>query len=143
MTSPKMKILERQFARANPEKAPAPETGLGAAIEQMIDQAVEQRVEAAQQKPSAHVQRLLDQQFKPPPVIREIPPAPKTPKVIESVVSQRDALGRIAKMISKSTSGEGPVIETCVSQRDELGRIVRLTNTRIDDTTPLPDPARI
>ncbi|MFJ3367617.1 hypothetical protein [Pseudomonas sp. NPDC086251] len=143
MTSPKLAILLRQVGRRAPEKAPASETGLGAAIEQMIDQAVEQKVAAAQQKPSAHVQRLLDQQFnKPAPVIvKQLPPAPKTPKVIESVVVQRDELGRIKKMVSKPASGDGPTFEMTVAQRDENGHIARMVMSRVDDD--LPDPSTL
>lgn len=139
MTSPRLKILERQMARRSPDQAPAPtgNSDLGAALEQMIDQAVEQKM-AAQQKSSPYVQRLLGQQVNKPSMptsFEQLPPVPKTrpPLTLESVVSQRDAFGRISKIVTKSLDGHGPTIETLVTQRDENGRIVRTTTTAITE----------
>lgn len=133
--SPKLQLLERKFARQNPERIPAPASDdLAAAIERLV----QERVQEAQQKPSQHIQRLLDQQFKPKTTytdFKQIPetPKPKTPTAFESVVSQRDAFGRIAKMTSKPLQGDGPTFETVVTQRDENGRIARAVTSAVDD----------
>ncbi|MBK5401319.1 hypothetical protein JFU47_32095 [Pseudomonas sp. TH39(2020)] len=136
--SPKLQLLERKFNRQNPE-APAPEGhGLGVAIESLIADEVERRVgEAVERKPPPRVRDLFNA---PAPYtdFKQIPPTPrhKTPPPFESVVSQRDAFGRIAKMTTKPLQGDGPTFETAVMQRDENGRIVRAVTSVVDTALP-------
>jgi hypothetical protein len=56
---------------------------------------------------------------------------------LESIVSKRDELSRIKKMITRPIDGTGPAIETTVVRRDENGSIARMTHTLVD-TAPLP-----
>jgi hypothetical protein len=143
MTSPKLSLIQRRLERQT-EKAPAPASDdLAGAIERLVQERVDQALEQRPVKQPAHVQRLLDQQFNnPAPVtVKQLPPAPKTPKVIESVVVQRDELGRIKKMVSKPASGDGPTFEMTVAQRDENGYIARMVMSRVDDD--LPDPSTL
>lgn len=137
--SSKLALIARRMNLQSPEKAPAPaDDDLSAAIQRLVDQ----RIEAAQQQPSPHVQRLLDQQFKPKTTytdFAQIPstPRPKTPPNFEAVVSQRDQFGRIAKMISKPINGEGPTFEIQVTQRDENGNIHRVVSSLVDDPSTM------
>ena len=132
MTSPKLQMLERKFARQNPEQAPAPASDdLAAAIERMVQERVEQALEQRPVKPPAHVQRLLDQQNKPAPVNDFRPPARKPPAWIESTVTRRDHLGRIM-WIDTTAEGSDLVLRTEVMSRNELGQICR------SRTAPLP-----
>src|SRR3990167_603212 len=104
MTSPKLQILARQMARhQQPERAPAPESGLGAAIEQLVQQAVQEQVADAieQRKPPAHVRRLMDDFNKPAPITdyRELPPVARTaPKKPLNMQLHRDGSGVIRWM---------------------------------------------
>jgi hypothetical protein len=141
--NPRLAILSRQMQRQTEKIPAAPETGLGASIEALVQQAVKDQVaDALEERHSSHTQRMLDQFSQPKPApVRQLPPA-KTPKVIESVVVQRDELGRIKKMVSKPTSGDGPTFEMTVAQRDENGHITRMVTSQIDDT-PLPDPGAL
>lgn len=146
MTSPRLKILERQMLRKTPEQAPVPASDdLAAAIERVVQERVEQALDQRPVKPPAHVQRIRDQFDAPAPYtdFKQIPPTPtpKRPPAFESLVSQRDHLGRIAKMVSKPLAGDGPTFESVITQRDENGRIVRMT-TSVIDTPPdnLGDP---
>lgn len=99
MTSPRLKILERQMLRKTPEQAPAPEGGhgLGAAIEKLIADEVERRVgEAVERKPPPRVRDL----FKAPAPVsdyRQLPPVQRAvaPKAMD-ITFQRDELRRIA-----------------------------------------------
>lgn len=134
MTSPRLKILERQMERKAPAKAPAPASDdLAAAIERMVQERVEQALEQRPVKPPAHVQRLLDQQNKPAPVndYRPLTPARKRPEWIESVVTRRDAFGRIL-WVDTTAEGSDLVLRTVVMARNELGQICR------SRTAPLP-----
>lgn len=140
MTSPKLALLERKFARQNPERIPAPAEGLGAAIESLIADEVERRVgDAMEQKAPPRVRNLFNAP-EPYTDFKQIPPTPrhKTPPPFESVVSQRDALGRIAKMTTKPLEGDGPTFETAIMQRDENGRIVRAVTSVVDTALPPP-----
>ncbi|WP_448145380.1 hypothetical protein [Pseudomonas silesiensis] len=101
MTSPKLEILARQMRRhSQPERVPAPESGLGAAIEQLVQQAVQEQVADAieQRKPPARVQRLLDQFDKPAPVtdFKQLPVVAKTapPKNLSAQIL-RDGAGLV------------------------------------------------
>lgn len=138
MTSPRLKILERQMLRKMPEQAPVPASDdLAAAIERVVQQRVEAALEQRPVKPPSHVQRIRDQFDAPAPYtdFKQIPPTPKPrrPPVFETMVSARDHLGRIAKMVSKPLAGgDGPVFEFVITQRDENGRIVRMTTSEID-----------
>ncbi|MFG0320989.1 hypothetical protein ACF8EF_01395 [Pseudomonas sp. zjy_15] len=127
----KLQLLQRKMDRQAP--APAPEVhGIGAAIEQLIADEVERRVgEAVERKPPAHVQRLLDQQFKRQETytsFEQIPPTPKTraPKAVETQL-MRNELGQVNRI----TVG---TMEFFV-QRNELGQVVRMVPA---DTAPLP-----
>lgn len=127
--------------RRTPEQAPVPEGGhgLGVAIEKLIADEVAVRVGDALEH-STKLDRLFAKP-KPYTSFDQIPTPPKalkTPPVIESVVSQRDYLGRIMKMTTKPISGDGPTIETLITGRDELGHITRLVTTQVDSA--LPDP---
>lgn len=127
----KLKLLQRQVLRQAPAPAPAPApmpdmpSGVGSAIEAMIAQAVEERVNAALQE-----QRRQLELNKPKPVTdyRELPPIPRTraPKAMESQL-MRDELGRVNKI----TVG---TMEFYV-QRNPRGQAVRMVPA---DTAPLP-----
>ena len=135
--SPKLQLLARRMNLSAPaEKEQAPDTGIGAAIESMIQQAVEERVEKAQ---STHVKRLLDQQFnKPAPVTdyRQLPTPPRAiaPKALEFQL-QRDELGRINVVNAGNMQWR--------VQRNELGEIVRLIPSDIAPMPPAIEPAEI
>ncbi|MDW2777440.1 hypothetical protein [Pseudomonas sp. BEA3.1] len=132
-----MQLIARQVERREQATAPAPmpqASGIGGAIEAMIEQAVEERVAQAL---AAQKQMLADQQPKPRfDDFRQIPPTPRavTPKARE-ISFDRDELGRV----SAAHCGNF----TLYCQRDELGRIIRFVPS---DTTPMPPavaPARI
>ena len=137
MTSPKLEILARQMARNQPERVPAPESGLGAAIEQLVQQAVQEQVADAieQRKPPAHVRRLMDDFNKPEPTtdFRQIPPTPKAPvpKALEFQFG-RDELGRINRV------DEGGM--QWYAQRNELGQITRMVPTDLVPPPPAIEP---
>lgn len=96
MTSPRLKILERQMLRKTPERpAPVETSGLGAAIEQLIADEVERRVgEAMERKAPARVRNL----FNAPEYtdFKQIPPTPKArPEGPVSTAYHRDGAGKI------------------------------------------------
>jgi hypothetical protein len=127
MTSPRLLILERKLARQVPEKAPAPEggRGLGEALEQMIDQTVQERVSGALEQQRKQLVR------QPPMPMPVSPPARKRPEWIESQVTRRDAFGRIL-WIDTVVEGSDEILRTEVVSRNELGQICR------SRTAPLP-----
>jgi hypothetical protein len=126
MTSPKLAILQRQMERRTPERIPAPADDLTAAIQQLIDQRVDQAME--EQPAPAHVQRMLDRQFNKPAHMptdyRELPAVAKTPAPkMREIQFQRDELGRVVT-VSCGT------LEFHV-QRNPLGKIVRMVPSDI------------
>lgn len=129
MTSPTLKILERQMLRRQ-APAPSPEGGhgFGASIEKFISDEVSRRVGEAEER--ARQQHLLDRQFnKPVPrTFEQLPPVPRTqpPKAMEFTF-QRDELRRIAVI---SVDGEQWRV-----QRGAHGEIVRMVPI---DTAPMP-----
>jgi hypothetical protein len=130
----KLSALARRM-NLTPEKipAPAPESGLGAQIEQLIAQAVEERVSSAldERQQPAHVQRLLDRQFKPPMPTdyRELPVTPKTaPAKNQTMLIHRDAAGAIAW-----AECGGMKFKTV---RDGTGRIIAIEP--VDESPVLP-----
>ena len=136
MTSPRLQILQRQMARQSPEKIPAPDTsGLGAAIEQMIQATVEERVKESleQQQPRSPRVRELMRQFDAPVPTKQIPPTPRAiqPKAME-LSFQRDELGRINLVNMGNTQFR--------VQRNELGEIVRLVPADIAPVLPAIEP---
>jgi hypothetical protein len=135
MTSPRLKILERQFARQNPERIPAPadSSGLGASIDAMVQEAVQQQVaDALERQPrSPRVRELMRQFDAPEPTytdFKQIPPTPRAiqPKAME-IQFQRDELNRVS-VVSCGTM-------QFYVQRDQLGKIVRMVPS---DIAPLP-----
>jgi hypothetical protein len=92
-------LLERQFARQNPERIPAPESGLGAQIEAMVQQAVQDQVaEQLEKQPrSPRVRELMRQFDAPEPTytdFKQIPPTPTTaPAKNLSAQLHRDGAG--------------------------------------------------
>lgn len=136
MTTPRLQLIARQVERREQQQAPAPveTSSIGGAIENMIEQAVEERVAQAL---AAQKQMLAEQKHKPRfDDFRQIPPTPKavTPKPRE-VSFDRDEFGRV----SAAHCGNF----TLYCQRNELGQIVRMVPS---DTTPMPPavaPARI
>lgn len=140
--SPKLALIARRMNLSTPaEKEQAPDTGIGAAIESMIQQAVEEKVAAAQ---SSHVKRLLDQQFnKPVPVTdyRELPPVQKTPapkKGLQATI-QRDGAGLARAVVING--------QRFLVQRDSTGQILGMVSEDLVsevryDGKPVP-PAEI
>jgi hypothetical protein len=121
------------------EKIPAPESGLGAAIERMVQERVDQAVE--EQPVSAHVQRLLDRQFYKPPMptdYRQIAPVQKPDKKPAEYETtwHRDGAGRIAWA---ETVANGVRFVTKV-ERDGGGNIVRCKTTAGGESPVLPPP---
>ncbi|UVJ45984.1 hypothetical protein NVV94_10805 [Pseudomonas sp. LS1212] len=130
--SPGMERIARQLDRQ--KKEPVPETldvaGLGAAIEQLIQSAVEDRVKEELEK-----QPPPDFNTKPTYMSYEqIPPTPKTPlpKPMEFTFG-RDQLGRINQMFVGNT-----VFNV---QRNHEGLIVRIIPSDIAPPTPGVPPA--
>ncbi|UVJ45076.1 hypothetical protein NVV94_05700 [Pseudomonas sp. LS1212] len=135
-THPGLARLERKFRSLGielPDKVP-PEpvdvNGLGAAIQQLIDQTVAERVAEALKEQQQRTERM--QQQSPAPV----PPASKpVPAILK--VTQRDENGRIAAMsITPVPSNTFPPpaskptpAELRVTQRDEHGRIMAMSIT--------------
>lgn len=125
--TPKLRLMARQVERREQQApAPTPETsGIGGAIEAMIEQAVEDRVQAA----IAEQRRQLEFN-KPAPVTdyRQLPPVPRTrvPKAME-VQLMRDELRRVSRIIVGNLE--------FVVQRNELGQVVRMVPA---DTAPMP-----
>lgn len=130
--SEKLRLLERRMARQNPERIPAPEpSGLGAAIDQMVQQAVQEQVaDVLEKQRSSRVRDLMRQFDAPAPVsdFKQIPPTPRAiqPKAME-MQFQRDELGRV-NVVNMGT------MQFHV-QRNEVGQIVRLVPA---DIAPVP-----
>lgn len=121
MTSPRLQLLERKFARQNPEQAPAPVGhGLGAAIEKLIADEVERRVsEAMERKAPARVRDLFNA---PAPYtdFKQIPPTPTTAaKTPFNVTLHRDGAG----LIAWSETSDGRKFKLI---RDGAGKAIRM-----------------
>ncbi|TDF77708.1 hypothetical protein [Pseudomonas sp. H9] len=124
----KLNLIARQVNRREQQApAPAPEvSGVGSAIEAMIEQAVNERVQAqlAEQKRMLEAQQPKSQYTD----YRQLPPLPqaRAPKAVETQL-MRDELGRVNKI----TVG---TMEFYV-QRNPRGQAVRVVPA---DTAPLP-----
>lgn len=135
--SPKLALLQRQLKiqPSTAEKIPAPDTGLGAAIDAMVQQAVQQQVAEAlerQQVRSPHVRRLEDALNKPTFTgYRQIPPTPKAPT---------------AKNLSAQLHRDGAGVTRWISignlkfevQRDGADRVIGMR--QVDESPVLPQP---
>lgn len=126
--TPRLQLLARQMERREQQQAPAPveTSGLGAALEHVINEAVEQRVAAALQE-----QRRQLELNKPKPQytsFEQIPPTPRTraPKAVETQL-MRNELGQVNRITVGTME--------FVVQRNELGQAVRMVPA---DTAPLP-----
>ncbi|HBM65943.1 MAG TPA: hypothetical protein DD418_20900 [Pseudomonas sp.] len=124
----RLSLIARQVERREQQQAPAPveSSGLGAALEQVINEAVEARVQAALQE-----QKRQLEFSKPKPTytdFKDLPPVHRAaaPRAME-VQLMRDELRRVNKI----TVGN---LEFYV-QRNELGQIVRFVP---EGTVPLP-----
>ncbi|AUZ57766.1 hypothetical protein PRJ_1145 [Pseudomonas sp. XWY-1] len=118
--TPKMQLMARQLSRRE-QQAPTPveSHGVGSAIEAMIEQAVEERVQAA----LAEQRRQLEIS-RPQPTytsFEQIPATPKTraPKAIEATI-QRDGAG-----LARSVTINGV---RYLAQRDAAGQLVRMVS---------------
>ncbi|WP_420170646.1 hypothetical protein ACN99C_11670 [Pseudomonas alloputida] len=133
--TPRLQLIARQMNRREQQQAPAPveTSGLGAALEHVINEAVEQRVAAALQE-----QRKQLEFNKPKPVTdyRDLPPVPRTqtPKAMECQL-YRDELRRVNR-ISIGTM-------EFVVQRNEVGQVVRMVPADIAPLPPVVPPADI
>lgn len=132
----KLSLIAKQVERREQQQAPAPveTSSIGGAIENMIEQAVEERVQAA----LAEQRRQLEIS-RPQPTYTSFEQIPATPKAVtpkpREVSFDRDEFGRV----SAAHCGNF----TLYCQRNELGQIVRMVPS---DTTPMPPavaPARI
>lgn len=117
----KLSLIAKQVERREQQQAPAPveTSGIGGAIEAMIEQAVEERVQAALQE-----QRRQLEISRPQPTytsFEQIPPTPKTraPKAIEATI-QRDGAG-----LARSVTING---RRFLAQRDAAGQLVRMVS---------------
>lgn len=131
-----MQRLERQMFRREQQQAPAPAdpSDLGAAIEKLIAQRVDESMAVERAHHSAQLKQLRDQSFNrqavnPQPARKPMPP-------ITSTVTRRDHRGRILWLDSVAEGGS-PVWRTEVLGRDELGGI-RSLRTALLDGPPLP-----
>lgn len=133
--TPRLQLIARQMDRREQQQAPAPveTSGIGGAIENMIEQAVEERVAAA----LAEQRRLLEIS-RPAPVtdFKQLPPIPQTraPKAME-VQLMRDELRRVNKITVGTME--------FVVQRNELGQVVRMVPADIAPMPPAVPPADI
>lgn len=137
--NPKLALLERKFARANPER-PAPETSsLGASIDAMVQEAVQQQVaDAVKEHHSAKLDRLFNKPAMPTDY-RQIEPVARTPAAKPTEYETtwyRDGGGRIAWA---ETVCNGVSFKTVV-QRDGGGNIVRTKTTTGGESPVLPPP---
>ncbi|WP_129932330.1 MULTISPECIES: hypothetical protein [unclassified Pseudomonas] len=115
--TPRLQLIARQMDRREQQQAPAPEvpSGIGGAIEAMIEQAVEERVTQAL---AAQKQMLAEQQPKPRfDDFRQIPPVQSTraPKAMQGTV-QRDGAGVARAMVING--------QRFLLQRDAAGQLV-------------------
>lgn len=125
MTSLYLERLGLNMARKKAKEAPPPAdtSSLGAAIEQLIDSAVEERVADAleKQKPlhnprvPPHLRDFTDQPFR-----DTYPPAPPMAKPVKdlTVSLQRNEVGRVKSVSIGQTN--------FIVQRDSEGRVVRM-----------------
>ncbi|MDH0707035.1 hypothetical protein N5D53_10955 [Pseudomonas sp. GD03862] len=131
----KLSLIARQVERREQQQAPAPveTSGIGGAIEAVIERMVEERVAAA----LAEQRRQLEFN-KPKPVTdyRDLPPIPRTraPKSMECQL-YRDELRRVNR-ISIGTM-------EFVVQRNEVGQVVRMVPADIAPLPPAAPPADI
>ncbi|MFG0324726.1 hypothetical protein ACF8EF_20720 [Pseudomonas sp. zjy_15] len=131
----KLSLIARQVERREQQQAPAPveTSGIGGAIEAVIERMVEERVAAA----LAEQRRQLEFN-KPKPVTdyRDLPPIPRTraPKAMECQL-YRDELRRVNR-ISIGTM-------EFVVQRNEVGQVVRMVPADIAPLPPAVPPADI
>ncbi|MGR6454785.1 hypothetical protein ACU5P1_23550 [Pseudomonas plecoglossicida] len=135
----KMRLIAKRMDRQAPAPVPVEDRGVGAAIERLITDEVERRVdEAVQKQPPARVQQVLDGFNEPKPVTdyRELPPIPRTraPKASE-ISFDRDEFGRL----SAAHCGNF----TLYCQRNELGQVVRMVPSDIAPLPPVVRPAAI
>lgn len=114
--------LAATMARKKEQQAPPPApSGLGAAIEQLIDSAVEERVEAAMEKakpmPNPAVPRHL-RDFTDQPLSDQFPPPPPMAKPVRdlTVHLSRNEVGRVHKVSIGKTN--------FVALRDGEGRLI-------------------
>lgn len=123
MTSPKLRILERQLnIQRQPEKTPVPtDHGLGFAIEKLIEDAVQERVQEALQqqqvKQSPHTRRLMESfnaPASPPPT-----PRPRAPIPLDAQI-ERDGAGK-----ARAINING---QRFLAQRDAAGLLVRVVS---------------
>ncbi|MFG0325037.1 hypothetical protein ACF8EF_22300 [Pseudomonas sp. zjy_15] len=117
MTTPRLQLIAKQVERREQQQAPAPEvpSGIGGAIEAVIEQAVEERVQAA----LAEQRRQLEIS-RPQPTytsFEQIPPIPQTraPKAMQGTV-QRDGTGVARAMVING--------QRFLLQRDAAGQLV-------------------
>lgn len=119
--TPRLQLIARQMDRREQQQAPAPEvpSGIGGAIEAMIEQAVEERVQAAlaEQRRQLEISRLQPTYTD----FKDLPPVPKTaaPKAIEATI-QRDGAG-----LARSVTINGV---RYLAQRDGAGQLVRMVS---------------
>ncbi|POG00124.1 hypothetical protein [Pseudomonas putida] len=120
--TPKMQLMARQLSRRERQQAPAPEvpSGVGSAIEAMIEQAVQERVAQA----LAEQRRQIEASRPPAPrysSFEQLPPVPQTraPKAIEATI-QRDGAG-----LARSVTVNGV---RYLAQRDAAGQLIRMVS---------------
>lgn len=137
----KLSLIQRKLERENSARIPAPDTGIGAAIEDLIANEVERQVtEASERRPPSHTQMLLDRQFAKPEKqttsFDQLPPVARTPAPKDRTFQfQRDELGRV------STVSVGNL--QFVAQRNELGQIVRIVPSDLAPMPPVVAPAAL
>lgn len=141
--NPKLSIIQRQLGIGpKQEKAPAPDTsGLGAAIQQLIDQAVKQQVqqveaalEQQREQHSPRVRRLMEE-FNAPPMhtdYRQLPPPPKTAPAKNLKVQ----LMRDAAFVTRWVQIGDLKFEI---ERDGAGRAVGMKQVNESPVLPQPD----
>jgi hypothetical protein len=117
--SPGMERIARQQDRQAPASAPVDSSGLGAAIDTLIQQRVDQALATERERHAAEIQQLMVQINK--QQARPLPP-PKKPREFTSKITRRDHLGRIW-ITETVVEGENIKLVT-ETMRDELGSIV-------------------
>lgn len=130
--SPKLAVLHRRL-NLTPEKAPVPDTGLGAQIEALVADAVQAQVADALERQSPKVDRLIQGFNKPKPVTdyRQLPHVQKTaPARNMTALVHRDAAG-----VTRWIEVNGVKFE---AMRDGAG--VLLGMKQVDESPVLPPP---
>lgn len=134
--NPRLQQILRDVERRKPPAEKAPASDLGAALEQLIAEQVQERVslELGRQQDLQHNPRLRQlTRSSPPPMatdFKDVPPPPRVPLPgVQGAVIERGEDGR-ATMVSIGS------MQLRV-QRDQLGRILRLVPA---DVVP-PQPA--